>query len=575
MKRLLTLGILTILLASMGMRANAVNITRYVSEKGTGDGLSKENPTPNLAGVLALSKQINGVITIYCEPGTYNVPAQTDDLNGTVYHNYIDLRGGVVYEGDKICHDTANPSVIIGQLAIAGSYVENIRVKGDALLYNTNATRLEADGIEFTWNHPQDYMLNECKANDCKGPGIYIKSIWGRVSGRTLTLQNCEGLRNKGDGLAANTPGNRVLVLNSRFDNNTGMGIDIGDAAAAEIYNTTMNNNSDGGFSNFGIASQSNLICCTIAGNTHIKENRNYTPSSAIWINDFATLDAANCLIYNNKCTALCSGSKTWLTNCTVTNNQGGFHYKGEDRRSSSSNTLTNCLFFGNGKDFPNGMNFRVKTTGIEGGTGIPELDAEQGIIALNASNLGFDPGNPFTIQENSIIINRGSETGLVFDYYSKGRSYYDSPDLGAIEYSGKFVTDATAKPSNISGTNMALASTVFKDKTFYIFAPVSKEAFFPDIRSLYLGTKKTVSLVAGTEQPVVVATSTNGGRGVCDIYGFLWTPYMTRSWVKLKTINYTPAKGKPVIKAAPSNPKKLLVTSGGRTTTINITLQP
>lgn len=78
MKLLQTL-ILVIVTAACAMPSAAVEITRYVSATGSGNGQTPESPAPDLYGVLKLSRQVDA-LTVYVTPGIYELPNDDPDL---------------------------------------------------------------------------------------------------------------------------------------------------------------------------------------------------------------------------------------------------------------------------------------------------------------------------------------------------------------------------------------------------------------------------------------------------------------------------------------------------------------
>ena len=107
--------------------ANAIEITRYVAQGATGDGLTKESPAGDLKKVLDLSKNVDG-LTVYLEPGQYELPPLTDVNSRTRYNNVCIYGGG--------CQGIAkaeSKSVIKGDLSINGGAVLNVNFIGSRI----------------------------------------------------------------------------------------------------------------------------------------------------------------------------------------------------------------------------------------------------------------------------------------------------------------------------------------------------------------------------------------------------------------------------------------------------------
>ena len=108
------------------LTANSIEITRYVAEGATGDGLSKENPSGDLKSVLDLSTNVES-LTIYLDAGTYVLPT-IRSINDRIEYKNVCIYGG----GCDEVRDVADKSVIKGDLSINGGAVMNVDFRGSA-----------------------------------------------------------------------------------------------------------------------------------------------------------------------------------------------------------------------------------------------------------------------------------------------------------------------------------------------------------------------------------------------------------------------------------------------------------
>lgn len=287
-----------------------------------------------------------------------------------------------------------------------------------------------------------------------------------------------------------------------------------------------------------------------------------------------ASPDAAAiyCLFNSNK-----------FVNCNITHNKGGVAFSKYFSNNSGGEVkplLTNCLLWNNGEDFVNPFNcsYKLQTCAVQsGGSGIPELDAERGLIVLEADNVGTKPGGMYAALDsvsvplpNSCLINKGTPLDEIesFDFRGGFIGALGGTDIGACEYQGEYRWVADAVKVKMFDCDYRLASTTYKGITYYSMIPVANEdpetkRITIDEATIYLGTKRNAySNIAGTPFVAVYREGKVGEKAVCNILAL----DKARGLFRWNYVDYVTGRTRPVIKKHPSMKDYFQVTVNGQT---------
>ncbi|MDE7334901.1 MAG: right-handed parallel beta-helix repeat-containing protein, partial [Muribaculaceae bacterium] len=349
------------------MNCAAIEITRYVSPDGTGNGLSADTPTSDLGAVLKSSVQVDH-LTVYAAPGYYHISP-----NDVAYSN-VTFYGGC--PNDSI--DTHRLTVIdgyYGGFSNSGIYQvkfnKNLGLAGNCIAELCTIYGRVGIGAR---NSGDKIIMEHCEMNE----------IWAEGQERTLLyLHNCNVDGSKGYGLEAKNI--RVVATKVKFNNHkiAGVNLDTGIAGIGSEFNycTFNNNKREGGVITRAITDNIAVTFrnCEFIGNS----SEQYNKASAL--SAFCPIEAYNCVFKDNT-TALKShpgeyhesavvdlSPRSHFRNCTfVDNKNSAFSYQvypGDVDPGYAQ--LESCLLLDNGKDIrtPHGAAPRMVKCAISNGT--------------------------------------------------------------------------------------------------------------------------------------------------------------------------------------------------------------
>ena len=201
-----------------------------------------------------------------------------------------------------------------------------------------------------------------------------------------------------------------------QFSENASTGIQMYSTdVSCRLYRCYISENKGGGFHGAETRdamytdSRQRFISCSFFN------NHSQSTGSAIWARSRVYVD--NSLFLFNQSEAAdgaaiyCMFDGNQFVNCTIMNNKGGVCLSknfGDRPGGEPDPLLVNCALWNNGEDFVNPFNrtYKLQTCAMQtGGSGIPELDAERGLILLEAENEGTTPGGMY-IAFSSVVSN-------------------------------------------------------------------------------------------------------------------------------------------------------------------------
>lgn len=491
----------------------ALEITRYVSPDGTGNGLSADSPTSDLNSVLKSSLHVDK-LTIYAAPGDYDVEFTEADYPNVIFY------GGCPDENT----DTKKYSTVSQTVGFQNSTIYRVHFQKSLGLKDSNtvvACKIEGGvGIAAWAPRSQVYVKDS-----------FMSSIWAEGRDKAfLYLYDCCVWYSDGYGLDAKNI--RVVATQVKFNDHdiAGVNLDAGTAGIGSEFNycTFNNNGKEGGVITRAISDNIAVSFrnCEFIGNSSEQYNK------ACALSAFCPVAAYNC-VFKDNATALMShpgeyhesavvnfSSRSIYRNCTfVDNKKAAFSYAVYPGAYNPGYAqLQSCVFFNNGEDIrtPHGAEPRMANCAITNGTGIPELDAERGIIALNKNNAGLDGGK--IVSPNSILINAG--TPSVFnDVEGFSRQMVGGTDIGAYEYTPLWKLPAKTAPIIKCGKfDYVVATTEFRGHTFKALAPASEINDSTDevpFKSywLYLGEQPTPLKIIDNELVAHYMNTTDGKK--------------------------------------------------------------
>ena len=546
--------------------ANAANIKRYVKEGGTGNGLTWETASGDLRAMLELASQVDQLVVLVGE-GTYK--------------GNFKIQSNTAFLGQFIGDDGYyNPNVctkLIGHVTLEGGTMAYAEVQGSIRMNQAQLTKVKVYGAD---DIGVDVMQTsgKSKLKDCT---FYQNGTGCRIYNGLVELENCSFCNNQYNGLFVRD--GSVKARNCYFGENKGTGCSFDTPGSpASFSDCEFVCNGQGGFKGGSIAGVQVLERCRISDNTSTE------PGAGIHVS--RNLQVLNCVIYNNQSTHPKAASaiyvmspNNYFQNCDIIHNQGGVYIEESFAyEKASSPLLTNCVLWRNKTNIinPSNCNYQLSACAIEGGTGIPELDAERGILSLSSENEGTNPqenyicyGDGFELLPTSCLINRGKPIQTEErDYLNRPRNALGNYDIGAIEYQGIYQWVEGAAPLKIQKEVFRLASTTFNNTTYYaLVSPesVKKESgkIQIDHKAIHLGRNRNAyTLIAGTPFIALFREGKKGEKSYCNILE--WNGY---SWEFLIYDTYTAEKGRPILKKHPSEKGNVYLTHNGRTTLIDV----
>ena len=411
------------LLACMSM--SALEITRYVSPIGTGDGMTPENPTADLGAMLELGAKVDR-LTLNVAPGFYKL--NTRDTGAPLTFKNIILDGSWNGEGtsDKV-HINYKNITFVNSILHKVSFGGNGTIQGGQMLNCVAENGLLRAVLG----------RGDCTFIHCESKGFKAGNSIDYNKTDNVVLRNCSARDGdygfEGDNL------NQLYVFDSSFVNNKSGGCNISGCKLAYFSDCDFSLNRGYGavrlieFDNSGIASfdrckfEANDVTYNHIGNIYVHSNVSFN-DCAFTYNTESHLDSHG-IIY------LCRPDFRFL-NCTFMNNTGGITL---ESLYPSENQIVNCAFWNNpkGNIYAGELDVPLLSCAMDICTGIPELDAQKGVIKLTEANKGFrDNGASIELEPNSILINRGQPRSMEgFDINKHPRNVFGGTDIGCSEF--------------------------------------------------------------------------------------------------------------------------------------------
>lgn len=434
--------------------SHAIEITRYVAEGATGDGLTKETPAGSLLKVLNLSKQVEK-LTVYLAPGTYRLPPLEDANIRTEYRN-VSLYGGWSAATEE---QTIEKSVITGDLFVNGGLVSNIDFRGSKI-----------------GNNVEGYLEGAltalgCNVYDCKATRLEMQAVGGSVSYLIRTEARCTSISpyrsgmqkpkiivndcNFSDGLGLSANNVKAIFENCHFNNNQSAGLSLYSCEGTILKRCRIiGNKGEGGVCVKDLTDDFSAIFdqCIISNNT--TGNSEYASA----LTTHAPVLMQNCLIAGNGSDLVASGSnipdrhqgavelnrsQSLFRNCTFYGNKNAAIYYNmtpADHSRTGNGQFINCVFLKNGQPFVNkyGNAPAMYYCAADFGSDIPELDAERKIIRIdgNSAKMSVISNENIILEEGSPLINAGRPIGYN-DAFGISHLLLGGTDLGYVEYTG------------------------------------------------------------------------------------------------------------------------------------------
>ena len=290
-----------------------------------------------------------------------------------------------------------------------------------------------------------------------------------------------------------------------------------------------------------------------------------------------STLVFSNCIFSNNHSDtdavggAIKTGARFAVTNCWFDKNDAAIRCDASPGEAGISDvSVTNSVFTGNGKELysPSGYNITNSHCAMQRGSGIPEIDAQNGTIAihpqLNGSIEGVKyagiyktEGGLWALSENSALINAGKEVGYVIDFYGANRCIYGKTDIGPFEYVAPIIPDAGSN-IEVNGETYHAATSTFKGVQYGFLTFDDTTSLVAGGPDLYCGRKADgYKLPADGYAAVYIEEYGKKYCVLCKQRGIRWT-YM----------KYFPYSGniKPLVKKLPGEPLRFQIKTGTKT---------
>lgn len=563
--KLLTLITLLISTWFLSFSASAIEITRYVSATGTGTGENPSNPTSNLEAVLKMGRQVDAV-NIYITDGIYDIDGT--GMDEPPYCN-IRLTGVKDFETKENSNEVLpvikcpnasfSRSCILnvsfgGSLSLGDSHFSNLTAKKNIYIYLNQGETLNVSFVScaaFTFYlsyGTANVELYRCSAD---GGRIGVEGENVNIDAYGCEFANCT----LGGAVIKN---GKVRFNNCRFMDNKGYG-------GAFIW--TLDDKSVAEF-----------IDCSFCGN--FTDDRDHGAGLTV-LGTGAAL--SNCVFENNsgygKLTGSevgafrCNNANFYIENCLFMDNAGAIRTHAYPQEASKfKEQVVNTAFFHNRTDIiaPNGFNVTRSHCATDKGSGIPELDREQGLIVVNGIvACGEDPNDKFLgivsspdedryiMAANSSLINAGKMGHNMFDRYSYFRNTLGGTDIGPVEYTGDLKPDYTRKPFIFDGEPYYFVTTTYNGKEHGYLAKIPEGLTVLDhlpYRSLYIGEMSA--------PPVQYGNSVLSWQNI-DGQDYLLFFKKVYDWIIDCAIPYTGAK--PVIKKSQAQKNKLVITANGQ----------
>lgn len=470
--------------------ANAIEITRYVAQGATGDGLTKESPAGDLKKVLDLSKNVDG-LTVYLEPGQYELPPLTDVNSRTRYNNVCIYGGG--------CQGIAkaeSKSVIKGDLSINGGAVLNVNFIGSRIEDKWSPNVLEGSlhviGCNLFYTNATQLEVETANGNDLSLIEVSAKSLslhpYRQGSPRS-TVHALDCTFDEGDG--AYFSGVNLQAVNCSFSLNEGApGISLNGCTGSVLLNCQIiGNHGFGGISVSNLTDDIDVVFdrCIISRNKsahgdHSSAITTRTPillRSCLISGNYSDLKVKGAS-YNNQyqgAIELCRRASRF-ENCTFTNNKDAVIYysmEAGDHDRIVTPTFINCVFLSNGKPYVStgGKTPLMAYCAADFGSDIPELDAERHMLRITEQSAGMSIYKDMMVElnEGSPLINAGLPTANL-DLNGNCHLMLGGTDLGCAEYTGDWTPVNPQQQIKLGGTDYSLMESTYKNEKYFAYMP-------------------------------------------------------------------------------------------------------
>lgn len=520
------------------LNVNAIEIKRYVAEGGMGDGLTKENPSGDLQAVLNLSRQVDG-LTVYLEPGTYNL-LPYDDANDRKKYNNVKIYGG----GVTSVVMSEQKSVITGDLYINGGVVINVDFKGSrignkdmgylegAIAGGCNIFYSNATNIELTCFGGAYYLIGVNAAT------AYVSKYGHGNQGTSVTIKDC--VFSRGHGLSVS--GLKLNIENCSFKQNTkGLVINSCEGAVVERCDFIANYES-------GAVSVNDLTDDYAAIFDRCAFSSNVTAKSDVSsvLATRSPILMTNCLIAKNysnlnrndrrgfrqhKGAIELTRRQSRFVNCTFYKNSDAVIYYNMTPADHSriKEQFLNCVFLENGSPFfsEEGNEPIMTYCAADFGSAIPELDAERNMVRIDTASAKMEVylDKYVALGEDSRLINVG-KTIVNNDLNGVNHYLLGGSDMGCVEYVGIWKKAEDGAMLNIGSKKYVKITTTYNGKNYYAMQLEEKcneNKIYP-LNALYLGDMLAPLKVLDDEN--VIAYMTIDGDKMAVLYNYsgnLW----------------------------------------------------
>lgn len=526
--------ILTWCIAALScLTAHSIEITRYVAEGGTGDGLTKENPSGDLYAILNLSKQVES-LNVYLAPGNYKLPAYKD-ANNRVKYGYVNIFGGGLNE----VAPAEQKSVITGDLQLNGGYISNVDFRGSRIgndvegylegaisganIYYSNATR-----IDLTVTDAYTTYL------------VYVNAKTASISRWPSSLRRpkvviSECTFSDGDGLGVGS--SDLTIEDCKFMNCKSTALSIGGCEGASVKRCKFVNNTVAGAVSVNVLTDDIAV---IFDKCSFYKNASSTPEFSSVITTRAPIVMQNCLIAQNfdgldnskrymhnqhKGAIELTRRQSQFYNCTfLKNDQPVIYYNMEPAdHARITSQFANCVFLNNKSPYYSEKENRplMRYCAADFGSDIPELDAERNMIRTDydAAKIQYDGEDYIYIGEGSPLINVGLPV-LCNDLYGINHYMFGGTDLGCAEYCGDFKKSDNVAPIAIGDNKYIKYSYTYNGKTYSTLAVekyIDENGRINLPTSIYLGDN--LAPVKVLDENNVIAYMTFNGKKCAVLY--------------------------------------------------------
>lgn len=415
-----------------------------------------------------------------------------------------------------------------------------------------------------------------CRFEQCKSKG-FVGENWNYGSNNdALFLDGCEA-KDGEYGLRGNHL-NSLQVVDCKFDCNSSGGVNIDGCKEAYFIDCNFFMNNGYGavrlieFDNAGTAM---FVRCEFEGN-RVTYNQSYN------INIHSNVSFYDCAFVDNYGKGMDSEGIVYLarpdfrfTNCTFIDNVGG----GIRLESfyPSENQIVNCAFWNNNKRniiYKGDADVPILNCAMDYCTGIPELDAQKGVITLTEANKGFSyNGLTVVVEPNSILINKGQSRALVdHDLNKHPRNAFGGTDIGCTEYvSSPGIWQPDSLVLRIDELSYQLCKATVGGIKYYVLLPELEavtgaqiEFFSTDF--IYLDTMPVAPKVIDDIYLERHLSDGNGGY-VGDILRRDNDKY---EWYAYDRMKYSSAKDRPTVKIVNDEVKFVMPTTTNKPATAN-----